>query len=892
MNLFNQEINQKKRHNFTKNFAIIIGINEYQSKANHLNGAVNDAKRLATFLASEERKNHCDGDEWYQVLLLQDSEATFEKLTNLLTESKNGKIHLKGQEIKYKDQVIQTSEEKVLLTKDSRLLFYFAGHGQLKTNDQTENNGHSSLRSLKLLSQDEKDFPVDDLVKTLEKLPCIHTLLILDCCFSAGVRETFTNEKAASRTPQIDNGKKVYSQDYECLQRPTFTVISSGGYRPVPDLTNSTSHHSPFAEVLFEALEDGFYDRKVDSNNDNILTVQEVYNYIVGDNRIKKNQHPEIFFPTEQITILGQYFFLLPKFNPNLLEKIEGLEKPYKGLFAYEEKDHPIFCGRDELVTELFNRVHKQKFTILTGASGSGKSSIVKAGLIPLLRDNSSQKATSEKSDKTASGAGYERYAQYPEKCYGRPEVLQALKYICVEWEKRYPQGPRVSIGNISLANGGPMPPHSSHQHGLDVDIAPVANTNEEIGLTWQDSKYSRQRTQELVDLFYSNPILGIRRILFNDPDITRVERYVGHDNHLHVSFLSPGIDSAPYSSDQDGDLRLVIPPMQGERVRQLQESLANVGITITADGIFGKQTDAAVRKFQAQQSLQVDGIAGFVTQTKLEQLISGQSRGVSDQPSGLTLQDVIDQNQSIPFDNIDSGVLVKDQLFCAEIQTILRANHLLESVDGIYGLKTQEALRNFKTNRQLDGGDVLGPTTAKALLDAKPGAGLLPKWQGGDKQATVKVIIQEANRQGITSQAQIAYILATVEHETGDTFQPVREGYYLGEVEGENHRQTLPYYPYYGRGYVQLTHLDNYREYSNILGLDLVNAPDLVMRPDIAVFVLIHGMKSGVFTGIKLDDCISNNHVDFLKARKIINGNDKAEQIQTYAINWQNQLS
>lgn len=488
------------------------------------------------------------------------------------------------------------------------------------------------------------------------------------------------------------------------------------------------------------------------------------------------------------------------------------------------------------------------------------------------------------------SGDGYECYG-LRDKCYGHSQVLQALKQICAEWVKRCPNGPRIGIGNISLPDGGPMPPHSTHQHGLDVDIAPVANTNEEIPLTYYDSKYSRQRTQELVDLFHNNPILGIRTILFNDPDLTGVEPWAGHDDHLHVSFLSPGIDSAPYSSDQDGDLRLIIPPMQGERVRQLQESLANVGIAITADGIFGKQTDAALRKFQAEQGLQVDGVAGFVTQTKLEQLISGQSRGVSGEPSGLKLQDVIDQNQSIPFDNLDSGILVEDQLFCAEIQTILRANHLLEVVDGIYGSKTREALISFKTHRKLDGGDVLEPTTAKALLDAKPGVGLLPQWQGGDKQATVEAIIKEANRQGIMSQEQIAYIIATVQHETNDSFQPVKESYYLGEIEGENHRQTLRYYPYYGRGYVQLTWDYNYRKYSDVLGLDLVNNPDLVMRPDIALFILIDGMKWGAFTGIKLDDCISNGCMDFIKARTIINGLDQAERIQSYAMNWQSQL-
>lgn len=491
-----------------------------------------------------------------------------------------------------------------------------------------------------------------------------------------------------------------------------------------------------------------------------------------------------------------------------------------------------------------------------------------------------------------ASGVGYRRYAQYPHKCYGRPEVIQTLQYIGTEWSKKYPNGPRIGIGNISLQGGGPMPPHRTHQHGLDVDIALVANTNEEIGLTWKDTKYSRQRTQELVNLIRNNPNLGIRTILFNDPEVTGVQSWARHDDHLHVSFLSPGVESASYSSDKQGDLRLLVPPMRGERVRQLQEDLAKVGISVTADGIFGEQTDAAVRKFQAEQGLQVDGIAGFLTQSKLTQLTSGQSRGISGETSSLKLQDLIDQNRSIPFDDINSGVLVDDRLFCAEIQTILRANHLLEVVDGIYGPKTREALRNFKASRKLDGGDMLGPTTAKALLDARLGVGKLPDWQGGDKQAAIEAIIKEAHRQGITFKSQIAYILATVQHETADSFQPVKESYFLGEPQGENHRKTLRYYPFYGRGYVQLTWDYNYRKYSDLLGLDLVNDPDLVMRPDISLFILVDGMKQGVFTGRKLDDHISDDRVDFLKARWIINGNDQAKLIKKYAMSWQTELA
>jgi hypothetical protein len=191
-----------------------------------------------------------------------------------------------------------------------------------------------------------------------------------------------------------------------------------------------------------------------------------------------------------------------------------------------------------------------------------------------------------------------------------------------------------------------------------------------------------------------------------------------------------------------------------------------------------------------------------------------------------------------------------------------------------------------------LEGGDVLGPSTAISLLKKAAKSTLLPNWEGGNREASIQAIIQEAKRQGIQYDAQIAYILATVQHETADSFQPVRESYYLGEPAAENDRRTLFYYPYYGRGYVQLTHDYNYRPYSTLLGIDLVSDPDLVMRPDISLFILVDGMKRGVFTGLKLDDFISGSNLDFLHARKIINGMDQADLIQSYASNWHSQIA
>ena len=71
-------------------------------------------------------------------------------------------------------------------------------------------------------------------------------------------------------------------------------------------------------------------------------------------------------------------------------------------------------------------------------------------------------------------GPGFECYGIL-EKRFGRLEVIQALRHVCSQWAKAFPNGPRIGIGNISFAGGGLMPPHVSHQQGVDVDLAPVA---------------------------------------------------------------------------------------------------------------------------------------------------------------------------------------------------------------------------------------------------------------------------------------------------------------------------------------------------------------------------------------------------------------------------------
>lgn len=135
----------------------------------------------------------------------------------------------------------------------------------------------------------------------------------------------------------------------------------------------------------------------------------------------------------------------------------------------------------------------------------------------------------------------------------------------------------------------------------------------------------------------------------------------------------------------------------------------------------------------------------------------------------------------------------------------------------------------------------------------------------------------------------QWAYVFATVYHETGATFHPAREA---PRVSDDWRKRNFRYYPYYGRGYVQITWERNYAVYSNKLKIDLLKNPDLAMNPSYSWFILIDGFKTGVFTGKKISDYINDAKTDYINARRIINGTDRAQSIAGYAKTFENILN
>src|SRR5215471_20024861 len=65
---------------------------------------------------------------------------------------------------------------------------------------------------------------------------------------------------------------------------------------------------------------------------------------------------------------------------------MEGLINPFRGLLPFEEQHAALFFGRDREIREVAERLEQRRLLAVTGVSGSGKSSLVMAGVIPMLR--------------------------------------------------------------------------------------------------------------------------------------------------------------------------------------------------------------------------------------------------------------------------------------------------------------------------------------------------------------------------------------------------------------------------------------------------------------------------------------------------------------------------
>ena len=139
-----------------------------------------------------------------------------------------------------------------------------------------------------------------------------------------------------------------------------------------------------------------------------------------------------------------------------------------------------------------------------------------------------------------ASGVGFLTYNREPggRDQFGRAAVIASMIQLGSKWHALHPDIP-MQIGDISLKDGGPFPPHASHRFGNDVDLRPFRKDHQMLPENISTSTYSHALTKEFVELVRKE--FPKTTIFFNDPNLVAggmTTHVPGHDNHLHIRFL------------------------------------------------------------------------------------------------------------------------------------------------------------------------------------------------------------------------------------------------------------------------------------------------------------------------------------------------------------------
>jgi len=138
----------------------------------------------------------------------------------------------------------------------------------------------------------------------------------------------------------------------------------------------------------------------------------------------------------------------------------------------------------------------------------------------------------------------------------------------------------------------------------------------------------------------------------------------------------------------------------------------------------------------------------------------------------------------------------------------------------------------------------------------------------------------------GINDRAVQVAAMGTIAIETASTFAPVREAFWLDEAWRRDN--LTRYYPYYGRGYVQITWESNYRAYSRKINelwgagdaIDLIARPDDAMHPDVAAAVLALYFRDHGGDGLCLIPEAARRG-DWREVRRLVQGGDaKVEEL------------
>jgi hypothetical protein len=268
-------------------------------------------------------------------------------------------------------EVLSEFKERV---KGHTALFYFSGHGFLTKDRADRHQAYLAMTGSQVqpkgkfcVPQNEEHISLDELGTLFLKSCCNQLIVWLDCCHSGAMMDAGFLQEALSRST---NDGCDYSLMTACRN---FESAYEGG--PEAAYTMFTGH-------LVQALEHEIDPRGAVSSG---VLYDSVFRALKGSGQEPRGMN--LGRPINLVTYPGR---VQASTNAPVVGKAMGIGligvNPYRGLEAFQEADADLFFGRETAIGNLLRRLLTNRFLAVVGSSGSGKSSLVKAGLIPKLR--------------------------------------------------------------------------------------------------------------------------------------------------------------------------------------------------------------------------------------------------------------------------------------------------------------------------------------------------------------------------------------------------------------------------------------------------------------------------------------------------------------------------
>ena len=205
----------------------------------------------------------------------------------------------------------------------------------------------------------------------------------------------------------------------------------------------------------------------------------------------------------------------LAAFDAKIAFGLDISECPYRGLNTFQEKDRHLFYGRQKLVSFLANQLVEDRFLALIGPSGSGKSSLVLAGLIPALKEGTLPGSQNWKY--------YDRMVPGSDPLANLAQILKPSTITADEWRLAQTTHFRQDEGYLrSLADGQYQAKGQSKEEGNAAKVI-VVDQFEELFTLCLDENIRNALVNNLRCLIEPKPLFNIQLDFAKELDASHV---------------------------------------------------------------------------------------------------------------------------------------------------------------------------------------------------------------------------------------------------------------------------------------------------------------------------------------------------------------------------------